>query len=66
MAGLGLFSDYRYINHKFVKLYGKILSHLIPGLSDYERRQEAELKKFDPRLKLRPWLKYGWFHSKLY
>ena len=29
-------------------------------------RQEAEFKEFDPRLKFKPQLKYGWFHLKLY
>ena len=23
---------------------------------------EAEFKEFEPQLKFRPWLKYGWFH----
>ena len=27
---------------------------------------EAEFKEFDPRLKFKPRLKYGWFHLKLY
>ena len=27
---------------------------------------EAELKKFEPRLKFKPRLKYGWFHIKSY
>ena len=27
---------------------------------------EAEFKEFEPRLKFMPWLKYGWFHLKLY
>ena len=26
---------------------------------------EAEFKEFEPRLKLKPRLKYGWFHLKL-
>ena len=26
---------------------------------------EAEFKEFDPRLKFKPRLKYGWFHLKL-
>ena len=29
-------------------------------------KPEAELKKFVPRLKFKPRLKYGWFHLKLY
>ena len=27
---------------------------------------EAEFKEFEPRLKFKPRLKYGWFHLKLY
>ena len=27
---------------------------------------KAEFKEFDPRLKFKPRLKYGWFHLKLY
>ena len=27
---------------------------------------EAEFKEFEPRLKFKPWLKYDWFHLKLY
>ena len=27
---------------------------------------EAEFKEFEPRLKFKPLLKYGWFHLKLY
>ena len=27
---------------------------------------KADLKKFEPRLKFKPRLKYGWFHLKLY
>ena len=27
---------------------------------------EAEFKEFEPRLKFKPQLKYGWFHFKLY
>jgi len=27
---------------------------------------EAEFKEFDSRLKFKTWLKYGWFHVKLY
>ena len=27
---------------------------------------EAELKVFEPQLKFKPRLKYGWFHLKLY
>ena len=26
----------------------------------------AEFKEFEPRFKFKPWLKYGWFHLKLY
>ena len=29
-------------------------------------KSEAEFKEFDRRLKLKPQLKYGWFHLKLY
>ena len=29
-------------------------------------RSEAEFKEFEPRLKFKPPLKYGWFHLKLY
>ena len=29
-------------------------------------KTEAELKGFEPRLKFKPGLKYGWFHFKLY
>ena len=29
-------------------------------------RPEAEFKEFEPRLKFKPRLKYGWFHLKLY
>jgi len=25
-----------------------------------------EFKEFEPRLKFKPWLKYGWFHLKSY
>ena len=27
---------------------------------------KAEFKEFEPRLKFEKWLKYGWFHLKLY
>ena len=27
---------------------------------------EAEFKEFEPQLKFKPWLKYGWFHKKMY
>ena len=27
---------------------------------------EAEFKEFEPRLKFKLWVKYGWFHLKLY
>ena len=27
---------------------------------------ESEFKEYEPRLKLKPRLKYGWFHLKLY
>ena len=27
---------------------------------------KAEFKEFEPRLKFRPWQKYGWFHLKSY
>ena len=27
---------------------------------------EAEFKEFEPRLKFKPGLKYGWFHLKLH
>ena len=27
---------------------------------------EAEFKEFEPRLKFKPGLKYGWFHLKFY
>jgi len=27
---------------------------------------KAEFKEFEPRLKFKPRLKYGWFHLKLY
>ena len=27
---------------------------------------EAEFKEFEPRLKFKNWLKYGWFYLKLY
>ena len=30
------------------------------------QRPEAEFKDFEPRLKFKPRLKYGWFHLKLY
>ena len=29
-------------------------------------KPEAEFKEFEPRFKFKPWLKYGWFHLKLY
>ena len=27
---------------------------------------EAEFKEFEPRLKFKTWLKYGWFHLNVY
>ena len=30
------------------------------------QKPEAELKDFEPRLKLKPRHKYGWFHIKLF
>ena len=36
-------------------------------LSNYENNwSEVEYKEFEPRLKFKPGLKYGWFHLKLY
>ena len=32
----------------------------------HQCKSEAEFKEFDPRLKYKPQLKYGWFHLKLY
>ena len=29
-------------------------------------KPEAEFKEFEPQLKFKPWLKYGWLHLKLY
>ena len=29
-------------------------------------RSVAEFKEFERRFKFKPWLKYGWFHLKLY
>ena len=29
-------------------------------------QSEAEFKEIERRLKFKPWLKYGWFHLKLY
>ena len=31
-----------------------------------DSRSEAKFKEFEPRLKFKPRLKYGWFHLKLY
>ena len=35
-------------------------------LSPLPSRSEAEFKEFEPRLKSKLRLKYGWFHIKLY
>ena len=35
------------------------------SMSTAGKHTEAEFKEFEPRLKLKPWLKYGWFHFKL-
>ena len=32
------------------------------AMSDLKRYPEAEFKEFEPRLKFKPRLKYGWFH----
>ena len=32
----------------------------------HQKKSEAEFKEFEPRLKLKPPLKYGWLHLKLY
>ena len=34
--------------------------------SKYKWKNEAEFKEFEPQLKFKPRLKYGWFHLKLY
>ncbi len=31
-----------------------------------ELQPEAEFKEFEPRIKYKPQLKYGWFHLNLY
>ena len=38
----------------------------INNLKLLENGPEAEFKEFEPRLKFKPQLKYGWFHLKLY
>ena len=38
----------------------------IGKIENSNRKPEAEFKEFDPWLKFKPRLKYGWFHLKLY
>ena len=43
--------------------------HLVsvrPKVGANLKSPEAEFKEFEPRLKFKPRLKYGWFHLKLY
>ena len=44
------------------------VSEVSSFVSNHEIKQysEAEFKEFERRLKFKPWIKYGWFHLKLY
>ena len=54
------------LNPLFVYLKIILIFSLYPGKCLNFNTSEAEFKEFEPRLKFKPWLKYGWFHFKLY
>ncbi len=41
-------------------------SHVVDLRFVQTMKSVAEFKEFEPRLRFEPWLKYGWFHLKLY
>ena len=49
-------------SHDIKILFFKIKNVCAPKINKYE----AEFKEIERRLKLKPWLKFGWFHLKLY
>ena len=38
----------------------------LPAKLSYQNSTEVEIKEFEPQLKFKTRLKYGWFHLKLY
>ena len=55
----------RYFATRFSVLNFSVLN-VWPQYEILSTRSEAEFKELEPRLKFKPWLKYGWFHLKLY
>ena len=70
----------RYLQHGGTCVYGLYICFypwlmilLIRNINSYPctvrldlKGTKAEFKAFEPRLKFKPWLKYGWFHLKSY
>ena len=58
-------AEWNYVERIISPIYGlKKRKNLICKF--YKIESEAEFKKFEPRLKFKLRLKYGWFHLKLY